>query len=101
MKLVRDKIPQLIRGEGRWCLTRTVCDDTEHTSLLREKIMEETDEFIGEPSYEEAADMLEVLRAFCAMHNLDWSRVVLAANKKQYTHGGFFRGIVLQEVGTQ
>ena len=93
MKLVRDKIPQLIRGEGRWCLTRTV--------LLREKIMEETDEFIGEPSYEEAADMLEVLRAFCAMHNLDWSRVVLAANKKQYTHGGFFRGIVLQEVGTQ
>lgn len=99
MKLVRDKIPQLIKGDGQWCLMRTVSDSDEHANLLRDKIIEEADEFVAEPSYEEAADMLEVLRAFCHLNNLDWRQVVKAADKKQYTHGGFFRGIVLQEVG--
>ena len=46
MKLVRDCIPEIIEEDGKWCLTRTVHGVDEHIILLREKMIEETDEFI-------------------------------------------------------
>tara|TARA_R100000234_G_scaffold32180_3_gene18964 strand:+ start:18789 stop:19004 length:216 start_codon:yes stop_codon:yes gene_type:complete len=66
---------------------------------LRDKIIEEADEFLAHPCHEEAADMLEVLWAFCDLNNFNWSEVVRVAEDKRQTHGGFARGIVLQEVG--
>jgi len=101
MKLVRDNIPEIIEEDGKWCLTRRVHGVDEHIIMLREKMIEETDEFIRDPSYEEAADMLEVLKAFCYLHDLEFDAVINTATNKQETHGGFFSGIILQKVGKQ
>ena len=101
MKLVRDFIPQIIEESGRTCEWRKVKDRTEHIECLREKIIEETDEFVENSCVEEAADMLEVIRAFCELYDLQFDLVVNAADMKKKTHGGFTRGIILQKVGNE
>ncbi len=101
MKLVRDHIPEIIEEDGRWCLTRRVHGTDEHMVMLKEKIVEEAQEFIENPSYEEAADMVEVIKAFCHLNNLEWDSVLGAAENKQDTHGGFYNGIILQRVGNE
>jgi len=98
IKLVRDLIPRIIEEEGRTCTTRTAHGLDEHLIFLRVKMIEEVNEFIADPSYEEAADMLEVLKAFCSLHGLDFDTVVSTAHSKQETHGGFHRGVILREV---
>jgi len=99
MKLVRDHIPEIIESGGTWCLTRTVHGVDEHMVMLKEKIVEEAQEFIENPSYEEAADMVEVIKTFCQLNNLEWETVLGVAVNKQETHGGFHHGVILQKVG--
>jgi len=99
MKLVRDQIPEIINSSGGWCLCRTVHGLDEHMVFLRAKIEEEADEFLENPSYEEAADILEVLKTFCFLNNLEFDTVLKVAQAKQETRGGFAKGIVLQKVG--
>ena len=99
MKLVRDNIPEIVERSGLWCLCRKVKSIDEHMSWLREKIIEESEEFIDDPSYEEAADMLEVVRAFCAVQALDFDVVVKTADTKLSESGGFTKGIILESVG--
>ena len=99
MKLVRDMIPEIIEGDGSWCLTRKVHGPDEHMVFLKAKMEEETSEFIENPCYEEAADMLEVLKAFCHLNGLDWNIVEGAAFDKALARGGFTAGIILQRVG--
>lgn len=99
MKLVRDGIPEIIEADGKWCLCRRANGADEHMVWLKEKIAEEAQEFIANPSYEEAADMVEVIKAFCHLNNLEWETVLGTAERKEETHGGFYNGIILQEVG--
>ncbi len=99
MKLVRDYIPEIIESDGKWCLTRRVHGIDEHMVMLKEKIYEEAQEFIENPSYEEAADMLEVIKALCHLNGLEFEVVIGAAENKQEERGGFYRGIILQKVG--
>ena len=99
MKLVRDKIPEIIEEDGKWCLCRKTKTQDEHLNFLKEKIVEEVDELIFDPSYEEAADVLEVLISFCFLYDLDFEKVILAAKNKREKNGGFQKGIVLVRVG--
>jgi predicted house-cleaning noncanonical NTP pyrophosphatase (MazG superfamily) len=101
MKLVRDCIPEIIERSGEWCLTRTVHGVDEHMVMLKEKIVEEAQEFIENPSYEEAADMVEVVKTFCHLNDLEWDVVLGAAVHKEETHGSFCNGIILQKVGKE
>ena len=101
MKLVRDHVPELIDEDGKWCLTRTVHGIDEHMVMLKEKIVEEAQEFIENPSYEEAADMIEVIKAFCHLSKLEWEAALGAAVSKEEARGGFYNGVILQKVGKQ
>ena len=101
MKLVRDNIPEIIEGDGKWCLCRRVNGADEHMVWLKEKIVEEAQEFIENPSYEEAADMIEVIKAFCHLNKLEWEAALGAAERKEEERGGFYNGIVLQKVGSK
>ncbi len=101
MKLVRDYIPEIIEEDGKWCLTRRVHGVDEHMVMLKEKIYEEAQEFIENPSYEEAADMIEVIRTFCKINNLDLKEALDFAQRKREQRGSFNNGIILQRVGTE
>jgi predicted house-cleaning noncanonical NTP pyrophosphatase (MazG superfamily) len=63
-KLVRDRIPEIIRAGGQLPVIRTA-DPAEYRGLLREKLAEESGEFLastaGDPG--ELANVVEVVRA--------------------------------------
>lgn len=91
-KLVRDKIPELIRDATPIV---HVADDVEYEAALRRKLQEETDEFLADPSVEEAADVLEVMHALCAFRGVDMSGLEDVQLKKANERGGFAGRIIL------
>lgn len=97
-KLVRDRIPLIIEETNSTCTVSYVNDLKEHEKWLKSKILEETNEFIEDSSYSEAADMLEVIKALCYINSLDWDVVLRTAELKEETHGGFYNGVILETV---
>ena len=95
-KLVRDFIPRIIEEEGGACSYRHAADTHEHVHMLILKMSEELEEFCDNPSYEEAADLLEVVKGLCAVHGLSFEEVISAAIEKWGLYGGFDHGIILE-----
>ena len=96
-KLVRDRIPELIRASGK-SLIAHVADSTEYDMRLLEKMEEELLEFTENPSAEEAADIYEVFLAILENWNFDLGLVRALAEKKAAQNGKFKFGIVLDEI---
>ncbi|MFA6076191.1 MAG: nucleoside triphosphate pyrophosphohydrolase [Negativicutes bacterium] len=94
-KLVRDRIPELIKNCGRTCITKIVSDRAERQTLLRTKLLEEFEEYCEEPSLEELADIAEVVLALTAELGYDQANLFAAADKKRAERGGFSVGVVL------
>src|ERR1700679_4294977 len=59
-KLVRDKIPEIIRADGKKLKTRVLSDE-EHLEALLAKVEEELKELREAKNVEELADLHEVL----------------------------------------
>jgi predicted house-cleaning noncanonical NTP pyrophosphatase (MazG superfamily) len=97
MKLVRDKIPQIIEESGKSCEYH-IADDDEYKTRLYEKMCEEIAEFIETPCYEEAADIYEVFSSICAAHGMNIEGVAQRASVKKLQRGGFIDRIVLEAV---
>jgi len=98
MKLVRDKIPEIIKRTGKVAHTRSPYSDAEYSLFLRHKLSEEGDEFLETPTAEEAADIYEVLRAMCDLNSISIDEVVSVADKKRDERGGFSGRIVLEKI---
>tara|TARA_R110001583_G_scaffold50321_1_gene157072 strand:- start:12 stop:320 length:309 start_codon:yes stop_codon:yes gene_type:complete len=94
-KLVRDKIPKIIKQKGKSCKFR-IADRDEYRVKLAEKLLEETIEFIAEPSIEELADIQEVIDALITEHK--WTGLKAATQYKKIIRGGFQERIILEEV---
>ena len=97
MKLVRDFIPRIIEESGSACEYH-IAGMSELSEELYKKMAEELEEFIENPSLEEAADMYEVLKTICWIHNISIPDVVGEAVKKREKRGGFIEGIILDRV---
>ena len=97
MKLVRDRIPQIIEESGKLCEYHVAKYD-EYKARLYEKMREELDEFINTPCEEEAADIYEVLCAICRLHSLNMWNVKQTAADKLIDRGGFTDRIILERV---
>lgn len=97
MKLVRDRIPEIIRQKGEVVNARECVDPLEMFDLLRAKLVEEAHEFQQAKNradaYEELADVLEVVAALVETFDpemLSQVRTLKALNK-----GTFKRGFVI------
>lgn len=95
-KLVRDGIPEVIARDGFTPVTRTVTGNALRDSL-HAKLSEEAAGFQQEPSAEELADILEVLRALSGAYGIDWAEVEAFRMSKRAERGGFDKGIYLVE----
>jgi len=99
-KLVRDQIPEIIAAAGRQPVTR-VLDRAGYQAALRTKLLEEAREAQAAPDGQlasELADVLEVLEALAAAHNMSWEDVMSEAGRKRAERGGFDRRIFLEYV---
>ncbi len=95
-KLVRDKIPEYIIKKGGTPITH-VADDMEYWQKLKEKLLEEIEEFKKDENAEEFADILEVLDAIVDYKKFDKSEVEKIKNKKTDERGKFKERIILDE----
>ena len=100
-KLVRDRIPELILANGRTPVTEKI-PEAELPGELRNKLREETAELLAadtrEAVLEEAADVLEVIRAYLSLHALTFAEAEEAREAKRAARGGFDAGIRLLAV---
>lgn len=99
-KLVRDKIPEIIKEKGENPITR-VLDDNTYKEELEKKLYEEYKEVIeanGLDRVEELADMIEVIRALALIENKSLEDVILVADEKKHKRGAFNDKIFLEKV---
>ena len=67
-KLVRDKIPQIIKDQGNIPVIR-VLSDGEYIEYLNKKLKEETEEYLESNCIEELCDIMEVTKAIASALN--------------------------------
>jgi len=96
-KLVRDKIVDIVRADGKVPNYR-IADDDEFEIYLKEKLLEEAGEFFESPSTLEMADIFEVLGAMIDFYGLDHYVVETEQTNKRWERGGFTKKIILEEV---
>jgi predicted house-cleaning noncanonical NTP pyrophosphatase (MazG superfamily) len=95
-KLVRDKIPEYIRQKGGKPVTH-IAGRVEYWQKLKEKLLEEIEEFKKDGSAEEFADILEVLDAIANYKKFDRTKVKNIRKKKAAERGRFKDRIILDE----
>ncbi len=94
-KLVRDRIPELIRSSGEEPKVRKA-DDDELDKFLRAKIVEEAQEFLESGDIDELVDIFEVLEAFMQFRKIDHGLLEIQQHAKRLARGGFTEGLILQ-----
>jgi predicted house-cleaning noncanonical NTP pyrophosphatase (MazG superfamily) len=91
-KLVRDRIPEIIRREGRTSETRQL-DLTAFVAALKEKLVEESREAVQVETTDELllelADVLEVLGALAAAHDISMDDIEATRERRERERGGF------------
>lgn len=92
-KLVRDRIPDIIRQGGEMPHTR-VLNDEEYRHHLEMKLDEEVKEFHADKNVEELADILEVVYALADMTG-SREELLAAYQQKHDARGGFEKRIFL------
>ncbi len=96
-KLVRDKIPEIIKKKGTIPITH-ISSDAEYYKKLKEKLQEEINEFIKDENNEELADILEVIYAICDYKKINKKELEQLRKKKAKERGGFKNKIILDEI---
>ena len=96
-KLIRDKIPEIIKKNEKIPLIETIDDNTYYKELIK-KLKEEVDEFIGNDEAEEIADILEVLEALIKAKGMSIEDINKIKEEKKEKRGGFEKKIFLKEV---
>lgn len=100
-KLVRDRIPEIIEGNGEKPVVR-ILDEVEYKGELEKKLNEEYQEVLGtttsEERIEELADMLEIIDALAALEGKTLDDVVEVKKQKSLKRGGFEKRIFLERV---
>ncbi len=99
-KLVRDKIPEIIKNNNEIPITR-ILDDQEYKKYLEIKILEEQKEVVeatGQDRIEELADLLEIIISLTELEGKTLSDLIQVAKEKSDKRGGFKDKIFLEKV---
>lgn len=96
-KLIRDRIPEIIEGQGKKAVY-TKLNDSQYKEMLDKKLTEELEEYSQSDSVEELADLVEVIYAI-----LDYKKVTIdefetIRVKKVQERGAFKEKLLLKEV---
>jgi predicted house-cleaning noncanonical NTP pyrophosphatase (MazG superfamily) len=96
-KLIRDKIPDIIKSNGNTPIYHILSQE-EYLKELDRKLKEEVKEYIKDKSLEELADVLEVLRAICVARGYTLDEFEKVRNDKVQARGEFKDKIYLEYV---
>lgn len=93
MKLVRDRIPTIIRDQGGDPIIRTAGED-ELDGLLDAKLSEEVGEWLESHSLDELVDILQVVYALADRANVSRVQLEQLRQRKVERRGAFINRIV-------
>lgn len=100
-KLVRDRIPEIIRMSGKSFNTRQLTS-TEYIKELKNKALEELNELMNSETKQEAgeelADLLEVIHSLTFYHGYSFNEIEAIRQQKAEARGGFKNRIYLVNV---
>ena len=96
-KLVRDRIPEIIKASGKICKTITL-ENEEYIHMLDTKLDEELAEYHQDQNLEELADLLEVIYAAAQARGYTLDELEMARKEKVEKRGAFDKRIFLKEV---
>lgn len=100
-KLVRDRVPDIVREDGDTPIFRTTQFPEKGRALLR-KLVEEAIEVEEAQSrkqlFEELADLKEVFDAICTEYMFTAQDIAWKQGHKRRRRGGFERGIILEDI---
>ena len=95
-KLVRDRIPEIIKASGKACTTEILSDE-KYLEMLDAKLDEELAEYHKDQNVEELADLLEVIYAAAIARGYTPAELEAVRAKKANERGGFEKKILLIE----
>ena len=96
-KLVRDRIPEIIKSSGK-SYTTEILSNEEYLRMLDAKLDEELAEYHKDQNIEELADLLEVIRAAVIARGYTIEDLERVRAEKAAKRGGFEKRILLKEV---
>jgi len=100
-KLVRDKIPEIIKSNNGEPFYRKL-NDEEYWEYLLKKDIEELEEVRTATSLEERkkelADKLEIIRAMAEFSGFYLENIIDEADRKKEKNGGFQKRLLLEKV---
>ncbi len=97
-KLVRDRIPEIVRRCGRTPQVRVAAPE-ELDRLFREKILEEAQELLQSGADEEIVDVIEAVEGLVALRGIGGERLQRLREEKRSERGAFEKGLVMEVDG--
>ena len=95
-KLVRDKVPEIMRTLGIKVSERVMAKD-KYIKRLKDKLLEDANEVLASSSEqemrEELSDLLEVTLALLKAYKMEFTNIQQAADQKREEKGGFEKKI--------
>ncbi|MBW4692629.1 MAG: nucleoside triphosphate pyrophosphohydrolase [Lyngbya sp. HA4199-MV5] len=102
-KLVRDRIPEIIRAAGKQCAAEVLSEE-DYQQALRQKLIEEAHEAataIGDDLIKELTDLYEVIDGLMLVYHVDREAVVKIQEERRAERGGFNERLRLLWVETE
>lgn len=97
-KLVRDRIPEIIESSGKNAVYETIANDEDYIKLLKNKLIEEMNEYLESDDVAELADMGEVMHAILEYKGVSVETFQRIRLEKLEKRGGFKKRLLLKEV---
>ncbi len=100
-KLIRDRIPDIIKRSNKSFRTKILEDDEFHASLLsklKEEIVELQNASNDTEAIEELADILEIIHSLSQIYNSNIDKIENIRIAKKEKRGGFDKRIFLIDV---
>lgn len=97
MKLIRDRIPEIIEKQGKKAIVTTLNQEAYYQALL-DKLQEETTEFLADQNPEELCDILEVVYALAKTMNLTPANLEQLRKQKALKNGAFTKRLKLLKI---
>ena len=97
-KLVRDKIPEIIKNNGAKSVNTKTLNNEEYLESLNKKLVEELNEYLSSGKIEELADLEEFLRAILDAKNTSYQDFEQMRQNNVNKRGAFKDKIFLESV---
>lgn len=96
-KLIRDRIPEIIKARGQVCVVKMLSDE-DYLTMVDAKLDEEVAEYHKDQNIEELADLLEVIYAAAEARGYTKDQLEQVRAAKAAERGAFQKRFLLLEV---